>query len=189
MPATMTAEKVEFVSPHASLWVSIETAHDDYSGPMGSRRTIQPARKVQFVKGRAWVDADFAEEMRQKASYGTLFWAADDIMAPFVGDRDPKVVSGQQHSISHKAAGPPLANWDTLTAAQLKEAVTAGKVRDLPAALVWEAGHRNRGQVVLAISKAMSGVDPTDDEPIAADPVTQADGFVQAVPADAKGLG
>ena len=192
MPATMTAtetEQVEFVSRNASLWISLEPAHDVYDGPQAARRTIKPARKVVFSKGRAYVDQETAAELRGHPRFGVTFWAAQDIMAPFVGDTDPRVLSGQAHSISHKAAAPPLANWDTMTANQLKDAVAAGKIGDLPAALVWEASHRNRGQVVLAISKAMGGDgDPVDDEPLAAE-APAADGFVQSVPHGAKGLG
>lgn len=189
MPA-VAQETVEFVSRHPALWVSLETAIDEYTGPMGGRRTVRPARKVVFEKGRAHVAPDLVDEMRSHSGYGVRFWEAADIMAPFVGDRSPMVTSGQAHSTTHKAVAAPLANWDTMTAADIKAAIVAGRVRDLAAALLWEAGSRSRGQIVLALTQAMKAArgEGEDDDTLAAADI-EPDGFVQTLPANAKGLG
>lgn len=190
-PATLEAtQMVEFVSPHANLWVSLATAVEHYT-TTGHRITETPTRKVQFTKGRAMVSPEMAAEMEAHRECGVKFWRADDIMAPFVGDTSPRVTSGQAHSRTRQQqapSAPPLANWDQMGANAIKEAIKAGRVPNLQDALLYEATHRGRGQVVMAVNDALkAGRGPEDDEPEAAEPTAQ-EGFVRPVPPDARGL-
>lgn len=186
MPAA-TKDRIELRSPNASLWLSVETSTDTYD-PMGGRRMVSGGRKIVFQRGRAEVPADMADELRAHKGYGKDFWLAEDLIGPLLGAEGPAVASGQLHGRSNRPEREPLEGWDTLGPRELRARIEAGQIADPRAALMWEAEHRGRAQVMTALSKVIGATgDDEDDFDEPSESIGEG-GFVQPVPDGARGV-
>lgn len=194
--APAKAPTLDLYSPHRNLWVSLETNVDEYNN-QGGMRMVRPGRKVKFRNGRASVPASWREDLEAHPAYRLDFFFDED-RPDLRGLRfGPQVVSGQLGTRAPVSEEPPLPDWDTLGAREIRDALASGRVADPREALMWETRPKEgkaRVQVMEALGKAIragQGDDTADGDgetPAADEPADGSEGYVKPTPTDAGGL-
>jgi len=167
MASTETPAKpkmLELISRHKNYWLSLETNVDDYNG-LGGMRTVKRGTRIRFANGRAQVPAELKEAVEAARGFGLeFFWAEDPraVLQRALGG--PQVVSGQLRAALPQNENPPLPGWDEMGPREVREALEAGRVDDLQAALMWEGSKRARAQVLASLGKAIRSASGDDDD-------------------------
>lgn len=161
----MSATKVKLTSPYRQLKVTLEPPVEERSERFGLR-IVEPAKQIKFQNGMAEIPAEWLELLKTKSCYTGLggpksVYLMDEMRAGQTGG--VQVTSGAISSGNRVAVDPPLPNWDQLTGSEIIKALEAGQIQDPAAALAFEASRRKRGPVLVALTKAVAGVD--DEEP------------------------
>lgn len=172
------AEMVTLVSSVAGKHLVLRPTQEVHD-ISGRRLVTEKSQVVKFSRGRAQVPSEWVGLVQQCKSYGKDVWIEGENGAP-MPTGGVQVVSGSLGAAYRQEVRPPHEGWDQMGARELRELILRGGVADPVRAMTYEVTHRNRSQVVAAISQAIRGeADPEPVEPEAAQP---AEGFVQALP-------
>lgn len=158
----------ELISSSSGLRLVLEPT-DEVHDLAGRRHVNARGRIAKFSGGRALVPEEWVEDVRAHPEYGRMVWLADDSGAPMPAS-GPDVVSGALGASYRHTGSPPGRDFDEVGAKEIARRLAAGLIPDLAGAMAWEVAHRNRAQVVNAISSAIragageAGADPGEDD-------------------------
>lgn len=151
---------IDLVSANAGMRLILTSNEDRYDG-MGRLSTPVKGRKVQFLRGKAQIPAEWRDDLEAHPEFGKSVFYAGQVRVPEVG-LGPTVVTGQAHTPT-RATEAPLAGWDDMPPRELRTRILANEVYDLEAATLWEFRHKGRAQVLAALAQAARGEVDADD--------------------------
>lgn len=176
---------ISLVSPFANLRVSLESPEEVVDARFGKRKT-GPGKQLRFTRHKATCPDEWWPLLEAHSAWTgqggqKMVWRADD-NAPMPSDvSGPSIQIGMATHRTGAQPSAPLEDWDALSAAKIKAALDAGRVKNPEAALNYELAHLRRKMVVRHITDAMLG-----DAPEAKAPETEdvADSYSAPAPDD-----
>lgn len=180
---------ITLVSPFANLRVSLEPPEEIVDARFGKRKT-GPGKQLRFTRHKATCPDEWWPLLETHSAWTghqgqKMVWRSDEDSPMPSSASGPSIAVGMS---THRTPGQvqaPLDDWDSLSAAKIKVAVDAGRIKNLEAALNYELGHLRRKMVVRHVTDAMLGDSAEKDAP-APEPVAVAESFSAPVPDDAE---
>lgn len=176
---------ISLVSPFASLRVSLESPEEIVDARFGKRKT-GPGKQLRFARHKATCPDEWWPLLESHSAWTgqggqKMVWRADD-NAPMPSDiTGPSIQIGMSTHQTGAQASAPLEDWDALSAAKIKAALDAGRIKNPEAALNYELAHLRRKMVVRHITDAMLGDAPEAKAP---EPEAVAESFSAPAPDD-----
>jgi hypothetical protein len=172
----MSGETIDLISPIQKLRLCLEPPALQ-QGPHGMLREVPGTRKqVRFEGGRARIPIEWLPLLEVDPRYTgvghkKIVFRADDANATFSLSNGVQVVSGPISSTTASRQPAPLPGWDdTMSNAEIKRAISAGRVEDLHGAVLHELTHRRREVVLRALyTRLAAGKQEAPIEPPAAE--------------------
>lgn len=151
---------VRLLSPNGRLRLCLRPP-ELVMGPHGMLREVpQSRRMVKFQGGRATCPAEWLEDLLIHPAFTgenhkKIVFLEDDPDATFAVNHGVEVQSGPIGSTTGSKLPAPLPQWNDLPPTAIREALRAGRVRDVNAALVYELTEgRRRATVVDLLHEA-----------------------------------
>ena len=178
---------ISLVSPFANLRVSLEPPEEVVDARFGKRKT-GPGKQLRFTRHKATCPDEWWPLMEAHSAWTgqggqKMVYRADDDSALPSSASGPAIAIGMA---THKTGGgvtAPLEDWDSLSAAKIKAALDAGRVKHLDPALNYELSHLRRKMVVRHVTDALLG-DSDDKAAKAPEPEGVADSYSAPAPDD-----
>lgn len=178
---------ISLVSPFANLRVSLEPPEEVVDARFGKRKT-GPGKQLRFTRHKATCPDEWWPLLEAHSAWTgqggqKMVWRADDDSALPASASGPAIAVGMA---THKTAGGasiPLEDWDSMSAAKIKAALDAGRVKNLESALNYELSHLRRKMVVRHVTDAMLGDSDAKDTK-APEPEDVAESFSAPAPDD-----
>ncbi len=183
-----TEGTIQLISPSLRFRATLEPSKSVLD-PHAGLITVEKAKQVRFEGGRASIPVSWLPLLEACPAFTggpkskKMIFMADGSDTPDVDPGGPRAARGAITASVRRASEAPVAGWDDMAAKAIVGLVTSGQVRDLVAALTWEAEHKRRATVMTAITKAIangSGEDP--DEAVVADEPVVPEVFGAPVP-------
>lgn len=178
---------ISLVSPFANLRVSLEPPEEVVDARFGKRKT-GPGKQLRFVRHKAecpdewWPLVETHSAWTGQNGQKMVFRADDESPLPSM-TTGPSIAVGMSTHRTGGTVSPPLEDWDSLSAAKIKVAVDAGRIKNLESALNYELAHLRRKMVVRHVTDAMLG-DGGEKEQKAPEPEAVADTYSAPAPDD-----
>lgn len=152
---------IALVSPFANLRVSLEPPEEVVDARFGKRKT-GPGKQLRFTRHKATCPDEWWPLLETHSAWTgqggqKMVWRSDGDAPLPASASGPAIAVGMA---THRTAGqvqPPLEDWDQLSAAKIKVAVDAGRIKNLESALNYELAHLRRKMVVRHVTDAMLG--------------------------------
>lgn len=176
---------IALVSPFANLRVSLESPEEVVDARFGKRKT-GPGKQLRFTRHKATCPDEWWPLLEAHSAWTgqggqKMVWRADDDAPLPSGSSGPDIQIGMATHRNANGPSAPLEDWDALSAAKIKAALDAGRIKNLDLALNYELAHLRRKMVVRHITDAMLGDAPEAKAP---EPEAVADSFSAPAPDD-----
>lgn len=159
VPVAELPDEVELMSPYSELMLPL-IPEVSYPHPVTGQRVVQQQGvTLRFQMGRCKVRRDLMPLVADCPHFSgrgqkTVVFLADDPRAYTNAFRNPRVVTGAQTATPMAdQANAPIRGWDSLSPAEIQQAVAEGRVKDPMGALAFEfrPGNGKRREAVKNI--------------------------------------
>lgn len=162
---------IALVSPFANLRVSLEPPEEVVDARFGKRKT-GPGKQLRFVRHKATCPDEWWPLLETHSAWTgqngqKMVWRADEDSPMPSSASGPAIAVGMA---THQTGGvqkAPMEDWDSLSAAKIKVAIDAGRIKNLESALNYELAHLRRKMVVRHVTDAMLGDSDAKEQPVA----------------------
>ena len=171
-PTSARSGVIDLISPHEKLRLTLEPPEMAMS-VHGQIREIPGSRKqLVFVQGRCRMRAEWLPLLEERGEFNkdlpgkTIIFRAGDPEAVGASSHGPRVVDGAITANTGQSAPPPLPGWNDMSPVQIRESIRLGGVDDPVGAITYEANHKRREGVLVALMSAAQeqfGVEPGGD--------------------------